>query len=1368
MDGYSGTNYFHINWGWYGYYNGYFYLSALNPGTDNFTSSQQAVIGIQPMEQFTNLTEGFEGTTFPPTGWSRSALTWTRYATNPITGTASAYYNGAANGVRLVTPKLTIDASSTLSFKARRANLNRYEYLKIRTSIDGNTWTDFYSTAALTSTATTYTVTFTTLTPGDYYLCFEANSTNNNTQTKTIYLDDIAGPQLWVDPNPIANLNLSSWAAGSVSPGNSASSGAIFTLTNIGQGTLTITSVTDLSATEFSSTLNTNVALVAGQSHEFGFSYDPIDYGTDNRTFVITTNGGTGTVTLSGSAAYTLYNDGFEPYTVFTLDISPWTQHDGDGSATYGITDVSWTNSGYTGSFIIYDPTAPTPPISGAEAHGGSQYAACFAATTPPNNDWLISKQLSFTTNPRISFWARSYVADYGLERFKVLVSTTGNAYSNFTTYLAGSATTYISAPVTWTQYTYNLPASCVNNPNVWIAIQCVSNDAFFFMVDDFEALDDSTPTPPLLGNLNGHVYRSGSSIPIANAMVQIGGKSAYTDANGYYQINNVLAGTYSATASTPGAFYFNSSVSGITISDDVTTSQDFHLTWAELAVSQNSFTSNLYLGQSETQTLTISNPGGTANLSYVLSLSPDDSSASGPGKGYTKRAMNPSDRQPVPKLEQPAEAKDAVGGWISYGDIADVAYLSSAVAERATRFSISDFGLWSDSGVEITQLRAYFYEGTDDPWGTEDSFVFKIYASDGSTVLHTSASITANKQGTAWTPTDYTLTTPVTVSGDFWVSVVPEGTTSGKPYTVATEYDYGCSFSGSAGAWTAMGIENIFSANINGNRWISTSQSSGTVAPAGAADIGLNFATDDLSVGAYKAYLTVYNNSNYIAPSGAPKGDNLVIPLTLNVTQASEPLVWLDNNYWRTLAASGATSSSGDVFTIKNIGTGTLTVSSATMSATVFSSTLNPAVALAAGQTHSFAISFSPEHRGVYNGTYTIVTNGGTVVIDLKGYGNYQNIDFEAAVPPAYWNLVDSDADTYNWQFLTNATYAHSGNSCAISASYVADKGAGAGKGGRGALTPDNWLIATKIFVKSGDELAYYIGALDPSWPAEKYSVMINTGADSLNPAAYTETLFTETMADGDYHLRTLNLSAYAGGDIYIAFRHHDCTDQYMLRLDDVWLPPLEDDDPTLPVELSSFTVSLNPSNQILLTWVTQSESNCLGYYIYRGESDDLATASNLQQLVEATNSSQQQCYVYADGEVSEAGLYYYWLQSADLDGSSNFYGPISFTYAGPGGDGNPEIPLVTELQRAFPNPFNPSTRIGYSLKEKGEVLLQIYNNRGQLVREYLQQHASPGYYYQIWDGRDASGAPVSSGIYLYRMKTGDYQSVKRMTLIK
>lgn len=1584
MDGYSGTNYFHINWGWYGYYNGYFYLSALNPGTDNFTSSQQAVIGIQPREQYSNLTEGFEGTTFPPANWSRSASTWVRYTTTVITGTASARYNGTANGVRLVTPKLTIDAASNLSFKAQRSNLNRYEYLKIRYSSDGTTWTDFYSTPALTNTVTTYTVPFTTLTPGDYYLCFEANSTNNNTQTKTIYLDDVAGPQLWVDPNPIANLNLSSWSAGSITPGNTSSSGAIFQLTNIGQGVLTITSVTDLSLTEYSSTLNTNIALVSGQSHEFGFSYDPVDYGTDNQSYVITTSGGTVTVNLTGSAVYTVYSDGFESYGDFVLDISPWTQYDGDGSATYGVSGATYTNSGYTGSYMVFDPTATSPAVSGADAHGGTQSAACFAATTPPNNDWLITPRLSFGPNPRVSFWARSYTDQYGLERFKVLVSTTGNSYSNFTTYLAGSSTTYISAPVAWTQYTYNLPANCANNANVYVAIQCVSNDAFIFMVDDFQALDDSTPTPPLLGHLNGYVYRYGTSDPIPNALVQIGSKSAYTNAGGFYQINNILAGTYSATASTPGAFYFGATASGVLITDDNTTSQNFQLTWAEMQTNQNSFTSNLYLGQSEAQTLSISNPGGTANLQYVLSLS-GTSGAKGQngqmGIGTTplmQRKLPPTHCEPVPKLATPDEGKDAVAGWISYGDIADVAYLSSAVTERATKFTIADFGMWSDSGVTINQLRAYFYESATDLWGTEDTFVFKIYAANGSTVLHTSAAITAQKQGTAWTPTDYTLPTPITVDGDFWVAVVPEGTTSGKPYTVAAEYDYGCSFYGSAGSWTAMGIENIFSVNISGNRWISTSQSSGTVAPGNSNDISLNFATVDLSVGTYPAILTIYNNSNYIAPSGSLKGDNKVIPITLNVSQASEPLGWINSDYWHGVAAVNSSASSGEVFQLKNIGTGMLSITSATLSGAGFTTTFNASVTLTQNAIHSFGFTFSPTTKGIKTATFTIVTNGGTFVIDLKGYGDYQAIDFEGGTfPPTGWTLVDNDADTYNWQVLANATYAHGGTNCATSASYVSSKD-GMKQSGRGALTPDNWLVSPRIRVYSGDVLSYYIGALDPSWPEEKYSVMVSTTNSQLG--SFTHTLFTETMADGAYHLRELSLEPYVGMDVYIAFRHYDCTDQYLLRLDDILMPGLApnsplpavnptpthnaivysftagsvnlawqanpsglaatgyklyfdnelaasnltsgawttpvltqgehtwqvipfdasknaplaakrshadlpkadavdcpvwtftytpdviipddptlldtdvevthdaglplhyeilattpdgypptytpastfslsgsgsvnvsiassyeaglyrqnsiwhpitpqdgvfsfsvnldakgeivitlgDGDSTLPVELSSFTATMNASNNVMLLWVTQSETNCVGYYIYRNTSSSLESATNLQTLVQATNTSQQQTYMFVDEDLDQDGEYFYWLQSLDMDGSSSFFGPISILYGSNQGGQNPGIPFATELLGAYPNPFNPSTTIQYSLLQPGLVVIQVFNVRGQIIRDFRAVHNVPGFYEMLWDGRDNSGKPVGSGMYLYRMQSGTFKDVKRMMLLK
>lgn len=197
-------------------------------------------------------------------------------------------------------------------------------------------------------------------------------------------------------------------------------------------------------------------------------------------------------IPLRGFAVEEVNEDYFDTYADFVLTFAPWTQYDGDGGATYGIQDVTFTNSGYTGSYIIFNPANTTPAVTtGYEPYSGSKYAACFAAVTAsaPNNDWLISPALAFGESPRISFFAKSITADYGLERFKVLYSTTGNAYSNFTNYVAGSATTYVEAPTEWTLYEYALPAACANT-TAYVAIQCVSNDAFLLMVDDFVAGD--------------------------------------------------------------------------------------------------------------------------------------------------------------------------------------------------------------------------------------------------------------------------------------------------------------------------------------------------------------------------------------------------------------------------------------------------------------------------------------------------------------------------------------------------------------------------------------------------------------------------------------------------------------------------------------------------------------------------------------------------------------------------------------------------------------------------------------------------------------------------------------------------------------
>ncbi|MDP8202583.1 MAG: right-handed parallel beta-helix repeat-containing protein [Candidatus Tenebribacter burtonii] len=88
--------------------------------------------------------------------------------------------------------------------------------------------------------------------------------------------------------------------------------------------------------------------------------------------------------------------------------------------------------------------------------------------------------------------------------------------------------------------------------------------------------------------------------------------------------------------------------------------------------------------------------------------------------------------------------------------------------------------------------------------------------------------------------------------------------------------------------------------------------------------------------------------------------------------------------------------------------------------------------------------------------------------------------------------------------------------------------------------------------------------------------------------------------------------------------------------------------------------------------------------------------------------------------------------------------------------------------LHQNYPNPFNPSTIINYSLKENSKVSLNIYNIKGQKVKQLVSDQLSAGQHSIRWDGIDDNGKNVSSGIYFYKLKTKGYVKTKRMVLLK
>ena len=94
--------------------------------------------------------------------------------------------------------------------------------------------------------------------------------------------------------------------------------------------------------------------------------------------------------------------------------------------------------------------------------------------------------------------------------------------------------------------------------------------------------------------------------------------------------------------------------------------------------------------------------------------------------------------------------------------------------------------------------------------------------------------------------------------------------------------------------------------------------------------------------------------------------------------------------------------------------------------------------------------------------------------------------------------------------------------------------------------------------------------------------------------------------------------------------------------------------------------------------------------------------------------------------------------------------------------------FPTQPQLLQNFPNPFNPNTAILYQLPVGAEVQLTIYNMAGQVVRRLVNEVQQAGRYRVVWDGRDATGRQVGSGVYLYRLRAGSFEKMRRMVVVK
>jgi hypothetical protein len=219
---------------------------------------------------------------------------------------------------------------------------------------------------------------------------------------------------------------------------------------------------------------------------------------------------------------------------------------------------------------------------------------------------------------------------------------------------------------------------------------------------------------------------------------------------------------------------------------------------------------------------------------------------------------------------------------------------------------------------------------------------------------------------------------------------------------------------------------------------------------------------------------------------------------------------------------------------------------------------------------------------------------------------------------------------------------------------------------------------------------------------------------------------------------------------------------------------------DSALPAYLSYFEARYL-DDVVILRWITESETNNLGFDIYRGESKyGPFEKINSHRIAGAGTTASQSKYEYID-EIDVAGNgYFYYIENVDFSGDKSRSETIP-AISGPFGKVKLERsqtslldqPVKFDVFQNFPNPFNPETWIPFQLPEAADVTVKIYNVFGQTVRTIDLGQKAIGRYLSKdesihWDGRNQNGELVPSGVYFYQFLAGKFMAMKKMLLVK
>ncbi|MFN0159280.1 MAG: T9SS type A sorting domain-containing protein, partial [Bacteroidota bacterium] len=203
--------------------------------------------------------------------------------------------------------------------------------------------------------------------------------------------------------------------------------------------------------------------------------------------------------------------------------------------------------------------------------------------------------------------------------------------------------------------------------------------------------------------------------------------------------------------------------------------------------------------------------------------------------------------------------------------------------------------------------------------------------------------------------------------------------------------------------------------------------------------------------------------------------------------------------------------------------------------------------------------------------------------------------------------------------------------------------------------------------------------------------------------------------------------------------------------------------DNGPLPVQLASFT-GVFVNGGVRLNWRTISEINNYGFYVQNrrtgevGNTGWLDVANSFVAGHGTTNEPHD--YSFLDNTPPRGNLQYR-LKQVDLDGTEHFIEPISVSVLTAVRE---QAPLEFSLKQNFPNPFNPTTEIMFSVEQSGKAVLDLYNLLGQKVATLFDEEAEAGYYIRV----TLNASNLASGMYLFRLQSGNRNALKKLLVLK